>query len=636
MRRARTTNARARRGARAWRDLGAALVLCAAAPALPALAGQAKEFVGPEEPAAAAEGEAQESVHYQVELEGVDDEALLEILQQSSQLVALADKPPATTVGLRRRAEEDIGRLQTALRSEGYYDGKIDLAIDTPDQPAAQPAAVRLRINTGPRYRLAAYEIGYTGDSPPPAETQPALDTLGIELGMAARAPVVVAAEQSLVGHLQENGYPMARVAERKTFIDRDKTEMTVRLSVAAGPRATFGPLAFKGRKGVEEDYLRRVADWPEGALYDRRVLRDLQRRLSNTNLFSTVNAETAGTPADDGSLPVTVTLVERDHRSIGAAAAYSTDIGPSLELFWEHRNLMGRNESLRASATGSPVEQTGELDFRKPAFLRNDQDLLANLNGGQEDTDAYERQWVDSLVALERPVLDNWRVSAGLSFAYEIIDEHANNGQGEQTFQLFGLPLTASRDDTDDPLDPTEGTRLQLTLTPSTGVGSESLFFLTTIAGGSAYYAIDEAKRFVLAGRTRVGSIVGEKTEALPASRRFYAGGGGSIRGYEYQLVGPLDDDEDPFGGTSLVEVGGELRVRVSEEIGVVPFVDGGTVYDDPWPNGEETIRWAAGLGLRYFTGFGPVRLDVAFPLNPRDGVDETFQFYVSFGQAF
>jgi len=232
--------------------------------------------------------------------------------------------------------------------------------------------------------------------------------------------------------------------------------------------------------------------------------------------------------------------------------------------------------------------------------------------------------------------VLDNWRISAGLSFAYEIIDENADNGQDEETFQLFGLPLTASRDDTDDPLDPTEGTRLQLTLTPSTGVGSESLFFLTTIAGGSAYYAIDEAKRFVLAGRTRVGSIVGEKTESLPASRRFYAGGGGSIRGYEYQLVGPLDDDVDPFGGTSLVEVGGELRVRVSEEIGVVPFVDGGTVYDDPWPNGEETFRWAAGLGLRYFTGFGPVRLDVAFPLNPRDGVDETFQFYVSFGQAF
>jgi translocation and assembly module TamA len=231
---------------------------------------------------------------------------------------------------------------------------------------------------------------------------------------------------------------------------------------------------------------------------------------------------------------------------------------------------------------------------------------------------------------------LENWRVSAGTSFAYEIVDEKADNGEGKRRFQLFGLPLTAVRDDTNDALDPTEGTRLQLSLTPTTGVGDESLLFLTAIAGGSAYYAIDEEERFVLAGRARVGTILAEDTDALPASRRFYAGGGGSIRGYEYQLVGPLDNDEEPFGGTSLVEIGAEVRVRVTEEIGVVPFIDGGTVYDDPIPNGDETLRWAAGLGLRYFTGFGPIRLDVAFPLNPRDGVDEAFQFYVSFGQAF
>src|SRR5690606_8530501 len=189
--------------------------------------------------------------------------------------------------------------------------------------------------------------------------------------------------------------------------------------------------------------------------------------------------------------------------------------------------------------------------------------------------------------------------------------------------------------DTTDDALDPRSGSRLLFSLTPTTGMGSETLLFLTSVAAGSAYYAIDEAERFVIAGRARIGSIVGEKTDVLPASRRFYAGGGGSIRGYEYQLVGPLDDDDDPFGGTSLVELGGELRVRVTESIGVVAFVDGGTVYDDPWPSGDETLRCAAGLGLRYFTGFGPIRLDVAFPLNPRDDVDEIFQFYISFGQA-
>ncbi|MGF1628585.1 MAG: autotransporter assembly complex family protein [Kiloniellaceae bacterium] len=603
-----------------------------------ARAGQAPEFVGPtaEESAAAGDAAGAEAggggVAYEVRLEGIADDELLELLRASSQLITLADKPPATTVGLRRRAEDDVERLQTALHSEGYYDAAIDLDIDGD----AEPALVRLQIENGPRYSVAAYEISFADGTEPAEAVRPTLAEVGITPGMPARAPTVVAAEQRLVELLQERGHPFARVAERRTFINREQSEMTVRLAIDAGPPATFGPLAFKGQEEVEESYLRAIAEWPEGAIYDRRVVRDLQRRLSNTGLFSTVNAETAAEAAADGSLPLTVTLVEREHRSIGATVAFSTDIGPSLELFWEHRNLLGENERLRVGATGSLVEQTGAIDFRKPAFLRADQDLLANLTGGFEDTDAYERQAVDAVVALERPFLDNWRGSAGVSFGYEIIDEKADNGEDERSFQLVGLPLTASRDTTDDPLDPRSGTRLQLALTPSAGVGSENLLFLTATAGGSAYYAIDEDERYVLAGRARVGSIVGEKTAVLPASRRFYAGGGGSIRGYEYQLVGPLDDDEKPFGGTSLVEVGGELRVRVTDEIGVVPFIDGGTVYDDPIPTGDETLRWAAGLGLRYFTGFGPIRLDVAFPLNPRDGVDEVFQFYISFGQAF
>ena len=607
------------------------IALCLAAIA-PAAAQTAEELGRPRSDERPAES-ADRGVGYDVHIEGIDDGELLALLRASSQLEALADKPPATMVGLRRRAEDDIARLQTALRSEGYYDASIGMSIES-----EAPVQVRLIIDSGQRYELAAYEIEYVGTAAAPDEaSRPTLPEIGIDLGMPARAPAVVAAEEALVLRLQERGYPIARVAERKTFIDRDTNQMTVRLAIDAGVPATFGPLTFRGHEAVEEAYLRKIADWPpEGTIYDRRVLRDLQRRLSDTGLFSTVNAQAAPAVADDGSLPVTISLVEREHRSIGAAAAYSTDIGPSLELFWEHRNLAGANETLRIVGNGSLIEQSGEVRFRKPAFLRNDQDMLANLNGGREDNDAYERQWVESLVALERPFLDNWRVSGGLSFSYEIIDESANIGEGERSFQIFGLPLTASRDTTDDPLDPREGTRLYLALTPSTGVGSESLLFLTSVVGASAYYALDTAERFVLAGRARVGSIVGEKTNVLPASRRFYAGGGGSIRGYEYQLVGPLDNDNDPFGGTSLLELGGELRLRVTDEIGVVPFVDAGTVYDDPIPNGSETLRWAAGLGLRYFTGFGPLRLDVAFPLNPRDGVDESFQFYISFGQAF
>lgn len=598
-----------------------------------ALAQQAPEFVDPAQPGTSDTEAAEDDLaRYRATIAGVEDSELHSILERSSQLLALQEKPPSTFLGLRRRAENDIERLRSALRSEGYYQSEVTLEIED----ETTPAEVTLQVAPGPRYSLGAYDITFDGNPPPAEADQPGLQEIGIVLGMAARAPAVVSAEQKVVTLLQERAYPFARVRERKTFVNHEDREMTVELAIDAGPAATFGPLSFKGQEEVEEDYLRRIAEWPEGEPYDRRRIRTLQRRLSATRLFASANAESAPEPAPDGSLPVTVTLVERAQRSIGGAASYSTDVGPGAEIFWEHRNIFGRNETLRLSANGSLIEQSGTVDFRKPAFLQPNQDLLANVTGGLEDSEAYERQAVDGLLALERPFLENWRASAGVSLGYEIIDEGADNGEGNQTFTLLGLPLTASRDTTDDPLDPASGSRLQLSLTPTTGVGDSSLLFLTAVAGGSAYYALDEAERFVLAGRARAGTVLGEETSTLPANRRFYAGGGGSIRGYEYQLVGPLDGNEDPFGGTSLLEVGAEVRVRVTEEIGVVPFIDGGTVYDDPYFNSGETLRWAAGLGLRYFTGFGPVRLDVAFPLNPRDGVDETFQFYISFGQAF
>ena len=199
----------------------------------------------------------------------------------------------------------------------------------------------------------------------------------------------------------------------------------------------------------------------------------------------------------------------------------------------------------------------------------------------------------------------------------------------------LFGLPVTLSRDATDSLLDPTRGHRLGFTVTPYFGTVERDVAFLAATAGGSAYLALDDAARYVLAGRGRVGSIVGAKLFEVPANKRFYAGGGGSVRGYEFQTAGPLDEDDDPIGGRSLVELSAEMRIKVTENIGVVPFFDAGTVFESSFPDALDELFYAAGIGGRYYTGFGPIRLDVAFPLNKRER-DDWFQFYVSIGQAF
>ena len=177
--------------------------------------------------------------------------------------------------------------------------------------------------------------------------------------------------------------------------------------------------------------------------------------------------------------------------------------------------------------------------------------------------------------------------------------------------------------------------TRFGLTVTPAVGTIEENIVFVTSNLGGSAYLSIESEDRVILAARGRIGSIVGAATDILPANRRLFSGGGGSVRGYEFQAIGPEDDKGDPTGGRSVVELGGEIRFRIFEDFGLVPFVEGGIVEDSVVPKFDEDFLWAAGLGLRYFTAIGPLRLDVAVPINGRDG-DDAFQFYVSLGQAF
>ena len=277
-------------------------------------------------------------------------------------------------------------------------------------------------------------------------------------------------------------------------------------------------------------------------------------------------------------------------------------------------------------------IAQSPTLLLRKPTYPKIRQALLASAAGTRLETNAFDERSVSSFVGLETPLFENWLATAGVSAEYDRLKD-----QGEiEHVVLFGLPLTGLREDTDDLLNPSRGTRLDLSVTPYAGNGDFGRLFVTSVVGGSAYYAVDPEARYVLAGRTKLGSTVGETTKDLPANKRFYAGGGGSVRGYEFHSIGPLDNDDDPLGGRSLIEVSAELRVRLTDTIGVVPFADGGTVYDSSYPDFDETFRWAAGLGLRYFTGFGPIRLDVAVPLNKRDGIDDDFEFYISFGQAF
>lgn len=567
-------------------------------------------------------------IAYSLRIEGVDDDALRSLLERASQLVSLATRPPISEAGLWRRIEDDRERFATIFRSEGYYAARTDVAIDD----GTTPRTVIVRVDLGPPFTFRSFTIE-EADGPDAALPLPSLSDLGIIIGARARAADVIGAETRLITYCADNAHPLAYTSDRHAIVDHADNTMTVTVQLNPGPRLAFGPVTLTGLNQVEEDYVRLLIPWSDGDPYDRRKVEDLRRRLIRTGLFSAVIITPADAPNSDAQLPISIDVVEGKMRSIGAGAKYYTSEGPAVEVFWEHRNAFGRNEDVTVSTEVGKIIQNLQFEVLFPDYRRVDQDVIGTALAQRETTDAFDKTGVETSLRIRRKFADIWTVSSGPSLETAWLQER---GFDTENSTLLGLPSYVYRDTTDDQLNPTKGTRLRFAPTPYIGWYTQRQHFVSSELSGSTYVSLDSASRYVFAARAKVGTLFGESRSDVPADKRFYAGGGSSIRGYPFQKVGPLDSQNDPIGGRSLFEVSAEFRARVWGNFGIVPFIDGGTVYDSIVPDFSETIRWGAGIGLRYYTAVGPARLDVAFPINPRSDVDEPFQFYVNIGQAF
>jgi translocation and assembly module TamA len=590
---------------------------------------------GPTEEAAGGSGDGSAPAAakaYRVEIEpaaGAElERRLRRLLERSSQLIALRERPPFTDLGLQRRIDGDIERFRDVLRSEGYYRSTIRAEIDRD----ADPLRVRLIVDPGPPFRLDAFTLGYAGTTADQEAPKPELKDLGIKLGEVARAPEVVAGERRALRFLADRGHPLAEVIDRRIVVDHADKTMRVALKIDPGPRARFGAVTIDGLKRVEEDYVRVLIPWHEGDLFDQRLVDTYRTRLLRTGLFAAVATNRSDQLTAGNELPIATRLVEGKHRSVGFGVKYATGEGPAGKVFWEHRNLFLRNEDLGLAVEIGEITQSAEARFVRPDFRLPDQDLFFDAIATHTNSTAFNELSLETSAGVQRPLSKRWTGSVATSLEWARLKDQ----EGSRTSTLVGFPLWLYYDGANDRINPTKGTRLRLETTPYAGWFDKTVGFVVNEMTGSAYLPLDEARRFVLAGRARVGSIVGQSRADIPANKRFYAGGGDSIRGYRFQEVGPIDDNNDPLGGRSLFETSLELRTRVWGNIGVVSFVDGGNVFEPSYPAFDRPLRWAAGGGLRYFTAIGPVRLDVAFPLNPRSDVDDAFQVYIALGEAF
>jgi len=565
---------------------------------------------------------------YSVRFEGDVSRDLIGELRDISDSVQLRDREPPSENLLQRRAERDGERFTDHFHAFGYFDAHVSSAV-TGEEGAR---SVVFSLNTGPQYTVSEVSCRVVEDSGSVRQEEPGADlSKALAPGDPALSRAILDAEERYQKRFLEAGHPFCEVLPRDVVVDRGNRTVAVTYTLRPGPQAVFGPTTIEGLADVGEDTVRRMLPWREGDVCRRSALEKARRRLQESGLFALI--QITPEPGKDGpaTAAMRVVLTERKHRSVGLGVDYRSDDGPGARAFWEHRNLSGLGRRLRMSGELSELEPGLEVAYDNPFFLRDDQSLSLAFKGSRLDPDPYESRSLSLSGTVERRLSEVLRLSGGLKLRFATVEQRRQ----EEDFLLLSSPWRLTLDRRDDRLDPASGFLLTVLEEPFVDLGDADVFFTRQEIGGSWYKALDAEENWVFAVRARLGSITGDVLEDIPADTRFYAGGGGSVRGYGFEKIGPEECGE-VTGGRSLAEGSVEMRRRLTERLGLAVFVDGGAAFRSTLPDFSEDIRWGAGMGLRYYTPIGPVRLDVATPLNPRSGTDDPVQVYVSVGQAF
>jgi translocation and assembly module TamA len=543
-------------------------------------------------------------------------------------------KGQANAAQIDRRTRADVELLTELLRAQGYYDAAVEPSLAVTEGEIA----IVLRAAPGALYRFGAVEL-------------PGLDSAGdeaaalraafaVKAGDAVVAERVIAAGTALRVALGEQGFATASVGEQEIVLDAENKLARLSLPVTPGPVGRFGTIRVTGSPPFSARHVGLIARFETGDRFERSEVDDLRRALVATGLVAVAEVRTA--PRDGGAvIDLDVRLDPAPARTIAGELGYGTGEGVRAEASWQHRNFFNPEGALTLRAVAGTQEQLGAVSLRRNNFVRRDQVLTAQALASHLDRDAYEAQTLSLSGGIERQSNFIWQKKWTWSLGGELIatrerDTVAATGvERRRTFFIGALPASLGYDATDDLLDPTTGFRLLGRVSPELSFEGGGFGYARAQVDASAYRRV--TPRVVLAGRVRLGTIAGADRDAIAPSRRFYSGGGGSVRGYGYQQLGPRDADGDPIGGRSLAEFALEARVRLNlfgGNFGIVPFLDGGSLTTTSVPRLSDW-QYGAGLGLRYYSSFGPIRIDVGTPLDRRPG-DSRVAVTVSLGQAF
>ncbi|WP_339113609.1 autotransporter assembly complex family protein [Thioclava sp. GXIMD2076] len=565
------------------------------------------------------------------------DEDLTEALKGASLVVSAEDKtgddaPDAQDLFGSARA--DYARILAALYDEGYYSPTISILVNGKEAASIAPldapstiSSIQITVDPGPKFTFSQADIA-------PLAPKTELPD-GFKAGQTARTSLIRSAAQTAVTGWEEQGHAKADVTSQKITADHRSDTLATDIRLDPGPKVSFGNLTITGYKRMREERIRAIAGFPKGQVFDPDELELVRTRLRRASVFSSMTLTEADKLNPDDSLDYTLGVVEDKRRRLGAGVEYQTVDGLTLSGYWLHRNLFGGAERLRVDADVSGIGGSdGGADYSlgvridRPATFSPDTSAYAETSVSRESTDDYDENAFEIGAGLTRYFNEDITGELGLAYNWSQVTDDV----GDTYFSQISAPGTLTIDKRDSSTDATKGYYAKIGLTPFVGLNSSTGTGLQSTGDLRGYFGFGADDRFVLAGRAQYGIVVGSSLEETPRDYLFYSGGGGTVRGQPYQSLGvtKLEDGTLKTGGTEFAGLSGEFRMGITESIGAVAFYDMGWVGDD----GTGDWQSGAGLGLRYKTGIGPIRLDVAAPVDGDTG--EGVQLYVGLGQAF
>ncbi|NHN88523.1 autotransporter assembly complex protein TamA [Acetobacter conturbans] len=610
------------------------------------------------------------TVPYTTKIDPTGNGDLDAALTSSSDLLGLQKAHAVGPFALAGRIRNEYDRLNTALESFGYYDGKVTITVTRPaaskappqlsmdgqdiglplwlaSLPSGETLAIHITTRTGPLYHVGTVQVIAPDSRKPVALSAAQEKAFGLKTGAPAIASAVLQAGATLDATLKEEGHPLAKVDTPTAYLQPETRTLNVTYPVTIGPLANIGPITLDGLDYTHPHFVRKRLNVAPGQLYQPSKIEDARQDLASLGIFSTVGVKDAPKLAPDGSMPLTFNFREAKRHTIGAEVGYSTDLGGRVGGTWTHHNLFGNAERLKLTALVTGVGGTAQqgfgydvyADLFKPDFPGRHQNASFRVEGIRQLFYSYRQTALILRAGIVRQLNRRWNLSYGMAAEEEKIAQFGVT----RDYTMVFAPVSANYDNTDlpSPLQPpTHGVRVSLSVTPSASFNHGTSFFALLQANASTYFdlarfGISNPGRSVFAFRAIVGSVQGASTYAIPPDQRLYGGGTATIRGFRYQGVGPqFPNSKYAIGGTSLDAGTVEFRQRFFKSWGMAAFMDAGQVGSGSAPF-TGTVRVGAGAGARYFTPIGPIRIDVAVPLN-REQRGDKWELYIGLGETF